>query len=246
MNLPIDSYTFRARVLPGLLAVLPLTIGVTALAPEPPEWWATMSGIVVACGGTYWLADIARHTGKQAESALFRKWGGKPTTRFLRHRNASNSVKIERYHRKLRDLQPDLHMPSAQEEREDPAASDRTYEAAIDYLKERVRGDALVFQANCEYGFRRNAFGLRRFGIGISASMLLAGIAAIAVHHKSGAHISIPIHGAAIVLDLVFLAYWWIVVSPAWVEAVANGYAERLLATLETINTAPLPPSDAA
>lgn len=235
MNSPIDAYTIRARLQPGLLAAVPLAVGVTAFFPEGPSWWTWLWAVLVASGGTFLLGELARQVGKAKEAGLFSSWGGKPTTVLLRHRSAPNPVKLTRYHARLRELRPDLELPTAESEQAQPAAADHVYEAATDYLKERARGDALVFQANCEYGFRRNALGVRPYGIATSLIGFLANVGALVAHLRFGVDASVAMQVVAASVNGILLAVWLLAIKPVWVKTTAFGYAERLLATLETL-----------
>lgn len=231
----VDAYTFKARLRPGLLAALPLAIAVTAFYPDGVSWWIPLWAAIVACGGTYLLADLAREGGKRKEAELFVSWGGKPSTQLLRHRRAPNPVKLANYHLRLRALRPDLVFPSPEQELEKPKDADHVYEAAAAYLKERTRQNHLVFSANCEYGFRRNAFGLRPYGIGTSLVGFLANAGVIAAHVLMGIDVSVPTQAAAASVNGLLAMIWLFAIRPDWVKTTAFAYAERLLAAVETL-----------
>jgi hypothetical protein len=57
--------------------------------------------ILVVGGGTALLAQIGRDLGKKKEPSLYEDWGGKTTTRLLRHREAKNKLTLARRHKKL-------------------------------------------------------------------------------------------------------------------------------------------------
>jgi len=235
MNSPLDAYTFRARLQPALLAALPLAIAVTAFYPGGVTWWTPFWAAIIACGGTYLLAELAREGGKKKEVALFSSWGGKPATQLLRHRCSPNPVRLAGYHARLHELRPDLIFPSREEEREKPEHADHVYEAAADYLKERTRGDKLVFQANCEYGFRRNTFGLKRYGVASSALGFLANAGVLVAHYLFGTAVSLPTQLAAVAINGLLASVWLFVVRPDWVRTTAFAYAERLLAAIDAL-----------
>src|SRR5205814_9836356 len=114
------------------------------------------------------LAQFTRDAGKRVEPELFALWGGSPTTRLLRHRDASNRTTLERWHGRLRMLMETVRIPTQAEEAADPQGADQVYQSCVAFLKERTRDHskfALVFAENCSYGFRRNTWGLRRIGI---------------------------------------------------------------------------------
>jgi len=243
---PVDAYTFRARLQPALLATLPLAIAVTAFSPEGVTWWTPLWAAVIGCGGTYLLVELAREGGKRKEGALFSSWGGKPTTQLLRHRCAPNPVRLAGYHARLHQLRPDLVFPSPEEELENPEHADHVYEAAADYLKERTRDDKLVFQANCEYGFRRNTFGLKRYGVATSLLGFVAHVGILAAHHLLGIGVSLPTQLAAAAINGLLAGVWLLVVRSDWVKTTAFAYAERLLAAVDALRREELEPSRAA
>ena len=150
MDSPFDTYTLKARLRPGLMAAFPLVLAVTAFFPEGVSWWTPLWSVIVACGGTYLLGDLAREGGKRLEPSLFASWGGKPTSQLLRHRQTANPVKLAGYHARLHELRPDLTFPTPEQELANPGGADHVYEAATDHLKELGRDNELVFKANCE------------------------------------------------------------------------------------------------
>lgn len=215
-----DAYDRRARLSPALLAALPLAVSIVPLAQELSAWWTVTAPLLAYCGGTYLLAQLARDRGKRIEPRLFRRWGGPPATRLLRHRGARNPVAVARRHAQLARVVPDLHLPSLAEEAADPLGADQVYEVAVDYLRDATRDDEkfpLVFKEICNYGFRRNLYGLRSYG----AVAAVLGVAA-----------SVPTSAfGPLALNLLALLLWFSVVTPTWVRVAADAYAERLLAT---------------
>src|SRR6266545_3503426 len=96
-----DQYTVRARLLPALLVALPVGVASLACFPNGVVGWGPVWALVVWSGGTVLAAQFGRDAGKRKEDRLFESWGGKPTTRLLRHRGTTNAVTLSRRHRKL-------------------------------------------------------------------------------------------------------------------------------------------------
>lgn len=231
----LDAYDRRSRLQPALLSTLPFALSIVPLVGGLSALWTVTAPLLVFCGGTYFLAQIARGCGKQIEPELYRSWGGPPTTRLLRHRDARNPVMVEHHHAQLARLLPDLQFPSAAEEAADPVHADDVYEAAVAYLREATRDRAtfpLVFAENCNYGFRRNLLGLRPQGI--LATLVGLGFVVGAILLLGPA---IALVGAA-TLDVVAVALWLAVVSPSWVKAAADAFAERLLGAANQLKSA--------
>jgi hypothetical protein len=172
----LDEYDFRARFVPALIVSLPIIIGFVALFPAAREWRGlaidpTLEAVMVLV-----LVRVARDEGKKIEPGMMSRWGGLPTTRFLRHRNSEiESATRERYKKTLSRL-VGITFPSAHEEGTDPVAADSIYASAVDGLRERRRGKAygLVFQENCNYGMIRNLLGLRSTGLAIAGLCAMA------------------------------------------------------------------------
>src|SRR5690348_2385849 len=107
----LDRYTVRARLIPGLLAVLPLAVTVYVWHPGADFDWNTLGGMVVGFGGTMLLAFIARDLGKSAEDRLYKKWGGRPTELLLMHSGPLDAALRSRRHVALSAIFPDVPVP---------------------------------------------------------------------------------------------------------------------------------------
>ena len=168
----LDAYSIRTRWAPVLLVVLPLLILCFSLVPGLPAWnklWPLLGAASIVI-----LVDqLGRDGGKRLQPALWASWGGAPTTAALRHRDAANPVLLARQHERIAAIVGHA-LPTAHEERADPAGADHAYQAAIAVLIARTRGRRkeypLIFTENCNYGFRRNMLGLRPWGRLLAAS----------------------------------------------------------------------------
>src|SRR5260370_32495110 len=99
-----DAYTVRARLLPALIAALPLGIATLAWFPTGILGWGAVWALIVWSGGTVLLAEVGRDAGERKETGLFASWGGKPTPRLLRHHGAANRPLLARRHARLAAL----------------------------------------------------------------------------------------------------------------------------------------------
>ena len=233
------SYTWRARVAPVVLAAVPPTsLVLVALAwlPGVTRLWTAISAAVVLLA-----SEVGRDRGRRREPAVWGSWGGAPTTRALRHRDADNPILHARRHRLLqRVLGDDLVLPDAQQEVADPVAADRTYETATRVLRARTHADpekfSLVHAENASYGFRRNLVGFKPYAIagaiGTVVLTLAAGVVLLAVHHGA----ALPTLALPLAVAAVALVGWWRV-TDAWVRPVAEAYADRLVDSVETLAT---------
>ncbi|MBI4445359.1 MAG: hypothetical protein HY645_05555 [Acidobacteria bacterium] len=233
----IDRYTFRARLQPALLVALPLGLTTMAWFPAGVAGWDVLWGLIVWSGGTALLAQIGRDGGKKKEPRLFEQWGGKPSTRLLRNRDAPNKISLARYHQKLGHLLSDLKIPTPEKEDRDPQGADEVYEACVAFLLEKTRDRKqfpLVFEENCNYGFRRNLWGMKPLGIAMAISGTAAILGLLILNHFKNASIAptVVIAGLGNLLLLLGWLFWF---TPPWVRMAADAYAARLLAACEKL-----------
>lgn len=225
--LGLDSYVLRARLRPGLLVLLPATVTVLALNPDGIIGWSGIVAVVIQAGGAFLVGQYVGDIGKAHEPELYHEWGGRPTELMLCHAHAPNAATRELRHRKLETLVPGLRMPTADEEAENFEAACQTYTAAVEQLRPKVRALPLVFAENTHYGFRRNAWALRRWGIGVAAiGVLILGLdllARVSEHRRVE-----PLLGLALVLNVALLAFWIWAVSASWVKRSALTVREPL------------------
>ena len=70
-------------------------------------------------------------------------------------------------HKKLSELLNGTAIPTPQDEKRDPERADQVYDACVSCLIERTRDKTrfrLLFEENCNYGFRRNLWGMKPLG----------------------------------------------------------------------------------
>src|SRR5260370_18931949 len=80
-----DRYERRARLLPGLLVATAPALTAGAVLQDFAKWYtAAGSAVGVELVVAFLLGLLARARGRRLEDALWTKWGGPPTTRWLR------------------------------------------------------------------------------------------------------------------------------------------------------------------
>jgi hypothetical protein len=239
-----STYTRRARLTPALIVVLPLGLAVISWSPDGLKSWAVLWSLFVWAGGTALMAQLARDRGREKEKELFQLWGGKPTTRLLRYAGSENAVLVTRRHASLQRVFPDLHIPSDAEESADPHHADNVYDTCVRWLLEQTRDQkrfSLLFEENCNYGFRRNLWGMKPVGISLCVLGLVLGSAAIAIHFQMSTAVS-PISYGGVACTLALLLFWTVWCAPRWVKLPADAFAERLLAAADMLSPAAAPP----
>jgi hypothetical protein len=124
---------------------------------------------LLALSLTTYAALATRRAGIKAQALLFAHWGGAPTTSRLRYRDNPNAGEVSRRHREVeRALGVSLCLPDQSQEQADPLAADVEYDAAMRRIMGKVRdypSARLVRMENRNYGYARNLYGLKRYGI---------------------------------------------------------------------------------
>ena len=226
----LDEYERAARLAPGLIALLPLPILVTAFGLKQNPVVAALVSLVVAVGGPILLAKYVRSRGRGLEEKLYDEWGGPPTTLLLTPAlfGAANAVQaqrranVERVSGQLLPLTPPPNDTTTQQ----------VYKSAVAALRQKTYNhDAfpLVFAENKGYGFERNVLAIRTEGLVISVVGL--GIAVVGWQRAASGHLganSSALLTAAVVL-LLLTAFWIAWPKKKRVRAAADLYAEQLL-----------------
>jgi hypothetical protein len=222
-----DSYSARARIYPGLLVVLPLTM-LSVLFPKSGAV-AALVPILVSSGVLFLVANIVRRRGRRVEERLVARWGGLPTTRMLRFREPHRGVTLERRRSALAAIHGSP-LPTRRQEGADPVGADHVYVAATRSLIGVVRAHPgqfpLVEQENAAYGFARNMLGVKPIALPIVVLSLVIDIAAALTQPL----IPVLIVGS---IHLALASVWLAFVRPGWVKQAANDYAERLFQILD-------------
>lgn len=172
-----DSYSRRARLFPAVIGAAPALALASIAIP-----WNQLGApqVIVGLGIAVLLfsfADIARRFGLRAERAMFAGTGGRPFPTVLRHRDRTiDRVSKVKYLALLAGKLGE-HAPTQADEELNPAAADNFYSRCGNWLRERTRDKAafrILFEENVTYGFRRNLYGLRPFGLFINLAVVLA------------------------------------------------------------------------
>lgn len=250
MQMPFSQYTFKARLQPALLVVLPLGILLLAWSPGESIPAGALWSLVTAAGGTTIMAQLGRDRGRQKQSHLWTEWGGAPTTKLLRFRGNVNRELMERRRTKLEQLLG-RDLPTEQEESQDPANADLQYESAVAYLLEATRDPQrfpLVLEENINYGFRRNLWGLKPFGL-VSAGIALAGTSALlgleinngppgfSIYQRfvTSPEAILVLRSLGVLVNAGAMGLWLAIVGMQWIKTPADAYADRLFGSIELL-----------
>lgn len=237
LELPVDRYTIRARVAPGLIAVLPVFFTVTAWSAAGLSWpesalWSAILGLLSLLGGQF-----VRDAGWRREPSLFARWNGPPTTRFLRHSDGTLDPNTkQRYHARLAALLPGATLPTAQDESGDPSRADGVYKSCGDHIRERTRDKEKfghLHEANIDYGFRRNLWAIKPIGLILAVGgTVVTAFRAYELLAQGSERLAPLLCSAA---NAVLTLWWLFGIKPGWVAAAADSYAKHLLAACEIL-----------
>jgi hypothetical protein len=197
--------------------------------------------VVVFALGVAGIAACAlvRDAGKDLQLKLWADWGGNPAVNRLRWRTARDAGAVDALHRDLQPLLSDV-LPSASAEASDPAGADVVYERSVGALRELTRDHGrfpLVFFENADYGFRRNALGLRRIALAVAGCTLVLSVAGSVFKWPNASWISRWTVCAAI--SAAAGLFWWFAVTPSWVRRAAETYVDRLMESVQTLRSRP-------
>lgn len=232
MKLAFDAYDRQARLAVTYLVFSPAVIFVVAMSLGTKEWWSKLGGILVACGAPFLAAQWGRTAGRRKEPVLFQRWGGSPTVRLLRFASGEAVATVDHRHADVARA-TGVELPTRAEEYADPARADAVYGNAIAALRELTRDKAafpLVFGENVGYGFRRNLWGRKSFGLAVSGLTTIVSLAVLVVSATQGAEhrFAMPA-GFSLAYAVVACLVWWRMVTEDWVKQSAEAYAQRLI-----------------
>lgn len=239
-----DSYSRKARLYRALLTLAPLVCTILLLQDGLLGSQASESIVVlvVAFGGTFLLANLARSRGKILEGRLTTKWGGWPTTILPRHSDTTiDPYTKARYHQALTSLTK-VDLTEKGQEVVNRLDCDHRYRAATTKLIELRRDEKydMLHQENANYGFRRNLLGLKTAATIILLISMLVVVALWlpGVDTTSSQALRVDVSArwhlyAAFALNLGVGIIWLIFVTESFVRQAGNEYALSLLRTLD-------------
>lgn len=238
-----DPYERKARLVPGLLVVLPLLVPLVCVYGQRNPVLAAVVALLSSCGAMYGLASIVRGRGKKLEAQLVGAWGGLPSTIALRHRDGLlDKVTKRRYH-ELIIAKLGIDMPTPQQEADDPVSADDAYAGAATRLRELTRNNkGLLFKENIAYGFHRNMLAMKPAGVVLSLLGLIYGLILTKALRLTPPALSWEglaepgLAGAlTLVVSIALLAAWLLYFDSHAVKRIADAYSQRLFECLPSL-----------
>ena len=230
-----NGYIFQARVIPAIIFLLPIIIEANYILIKinfKLSISVPIANLILLCLLIV-FSNWVRYFGRKNEKKLFAKWGGPPTTRFLRLNNTEfNTAQKKAVRRALKFMFPDLKMASEGLENDNPQAADEIYAAYVANLRSLTRDVSeykLLYIENKNYGMWRNMYSIKLISI-ILCGVLFAANIVLSIFLSE-----IFSWMECIVLDVIFVLYiiiYFYVVTESKVKDAANCYAERLFETV--------------
>lgn len=229
-ELYLDSYDRQVGLAPGLLVLLPLSITIAVLGLRRYAPVSIAIGVLASAGGPALLADLVRERGHTAQDRLYKAWGGMPTTRMLRTREATTNVVQRDKWRAAVGALAGVSLPSKASETRAPAAADAAIESAVDDIRDQLRDKTtfkLLYRELRTYGYRRNMRGIRPIGVVLAGAGVALALVVFLVSSSARAH---PESGyLSIVVDVIAIAFWAVIVRDNWVKKAADRYGFQLM-----------------
>lgn len=237
-----DLYFLRARVFPGLAAVVPAIALAFTLASWKDFHLAQVLGALGISALTYLFADYVRQRGQRLERGIFDSMGGKPSTAMLRHRDTQLDAEAKKRYVTFLAKEVGRAAPTASAEAKDPAAADAVYELYGNWLRERTSDSTAfrrLYSENVTYGMRRNLLGIKPIGLGINALCVI--ISAGITYYKYEQSKDFTPFLLMLIIAAVHLVYFLHVVTEDAVKEAAWRYARQLILTCEQFMTKKAP-----
>lgn len=235
-----DHYIIFARFMPAFLTILPLVISIMAWCPNCKTFAGSVITLSISFGVMSLLSLLISYRGNQSQEKLVSQWGGMPSTILLRHSDMTiDKYTKDRLHRWLESRISNFTLPNADQETSDPANADDMYKSATDFLRKftcNKSNHPIVYRDNVAYGFARNLYAIRWFGVTVSA--LVIGINARFLLRTFGSSTSSPASEltlatgvSALVIASCLLLVFIFIVDNKFVRARGVRYAKSLFET---------------
>ncbi|WP_192822777.1 hypothetical protein [Rufibacter sp. LB8] len=235
-----DNYTLKARLYPVIILFFPLVVLGIFYSIEFKNILHFLSSVGVVGALTYLFSQLGRDRGKKLEQLLWQSWGGAPSIQLMRFGNQTiDKYTKSRYHSKLLHLCSVPVHPDEVMERNNPSEADEIYKTWTKFLITKTRDESafpLLFKENTSYGFRRNLWGLKPFGICLVCIVIISNYFfwCYKLDVFNPIKFSNIFFYTAVVLGLI-LIFWITVVRKDWIKLPAFSYAERLLESVESM-----------
>lgn len=233
----LDTYSIKARLFPALIVVLPaLVLFLLAGSWKDPGMPEIMTGLGIGVL-FYAMADLARRAGRRVQKKLFKESGGYPANTELSHADPTLDAGTKDRFRSFLASQIGKAAPTRESEVADPAGAAQFYAECYNFLRNNTYDTGrfrVLFNENISYGFRRNLYGLKPYGITINL-LAVAAAYALYVYQPAFATLSqdkIFIQGGFALLHALYFIF---AVNKGTVLDASRTYARQLTMTCDVL-----------
>jgi hypothetical protein len=224
-----DRYERKARLLPGLIVASPAALTAAALSAGSLSWYEVLGiGVGAEAILAFVMGYLARAHGKTAEVCLWAKWGGPPTTRWLRPTDESRSEQQKSKWRGAIKRLTGLAIPASVSAERTEADIDKVIKDATEQVRYQLRDrpEAAILRIhNEDYGQARNLHGLRWHWVIIAA--LSFAICVMLLILGQGPWLALGLSGGSLLIALLISRE-----SEEHVRRCADRYGESFFAGL--------------
>ena len=227
-----DKYNIRARISVGVIVVSPLLVQVQLVIPNLNGLSTTAVLIFIAVCLCNLLVIIPRVSNDRITKSCF---GDElPTERLLQPADCSiDDITKQRYYGFLRKSIRGISFDTSDEEK-----LRNSIISSVAWLRSNTRDKTkfpLIYEENINYGFARNLYGLKRYGVLISVVSMIVDMAILVIEKTAIYTNRFSLAGASIsfVISVLFLLMWVIVVKEELVRFCGEKYARELLSACD-------------
>lgn len=231
-----DEFTWQTRVMPVLVAIVPLFFaavakGFSTLAWTEAGFMACITVVVLSL-----LYRLARNMGKKCERKITARLGAMPSVIMLRFSDSTiGTVSKQRYHERINKVYGlNLPLNISDESPED----DAQYDAAIRSLKNRANHmrdtEFRVYQELKEYHFFRNLYGIKPIACSVYLVLAIREIFLIPNFNIKNLLIN-PVPNYVTFLIFIVGILLTVLVTNKGVEERSFSYAKALIESCERI-----------
>jgi hypothetical protein len=238
----MNVYSLKARVFPMMLFYFPILILAVLFSLQIDQHIHLLTSFGVVGALTYFNSQLGRKFGKNREAKLWEAWGGAPSIQLFRWRNSRiDPVTKSRYHFLLQKLCPVQPFPTKELEAADPDSADVAYSSWCRYLISQTRDTkqfSLLFSENVNYGFWRNLWALKTRSIILNLVLTIVVYLYFAIDANNFAlngHLAVFYWAEGVLIFLLLI--WVFVITEESIKIPAFGYAERLLESVNQLNS---------
>jgi hypothetical protein len=229
----LDDYERRARLAPGLLALLPISVALAVLGLSKAPVVVSVLTTLSLAGGPVVLAELVRHQGRKVQETLWASWGGSPTIQKLRLRQEGQNTLQRETWRKAVSSVTGIPLLSLRSENGNAARADEVIEVAVGQIRSLTRDETrfpLVRAENRSYGFHRNLYGIRRAGRATALLVVLGVLAYMLWLANVGHQPALTLVNVLTLLaTVVCFVIWCVLPSSERMKSAAERYAYELL-----------------